>query len=141
MNQRDPVGSNDLLQCRPEGFYEQSFMPARIGDAYGRVVIDFTDEVGEHFGVCLRRKVMRSIAQKRFFDLLVILDYAVMDKREFAALVEMRMSVLISRFAVRCPASVTDPVSAGRGRFGKELRESGDTPRTFPGFNMIAVHD
>src|SRR4051794_10431260 len=116
-------------------------MPARIRNAHGGVVVDFADQVGEHFGVCLGRKVMRSIAQKRFFDLLVILDHAVMDKREFAALVEMRMSILISWLAVRCPASVTDAVSARRGRFGKELREAGDTSRTFAGFNMIAVDD
>ena len=49
------------------------------------------------------------------FERLVILDHAVVDEREFAARVEMRMGVLVGRLSVRGPAGVADAEGPGGG--------------------------
>ena len=95
----------------------------------------------EHLGVGFRGEVVRALPQKRLLDLLVILDHAVVDEREFAALVEMRMGILIGRLAVRRPAGVADAVSARRGRFGHQLGKPGDAAGTFPRLDMVAIDD
>ena len=93
-------------------------MATRISNPNGGVVVDFADQMGEHFSVCFGSEVMRTVPQQRVFDLLVILDDAVVDEREFAALVKMRVSILIGRLAMRRPPGVADAVSPGGRRFG-----------------------
>ena len=71
--------------------------------------------MGEHFGVGFGSEMMcRLRVGAAVLERLVIFDHAVVDERELAALVEMRMGILIGRFAVRGPAGVADAVGAGR---------------------------
>ena len=141
VHQRDAVGADDLLQGGAQRFHEQGLVPARIDHADRGVVINFSHQMREHFGIGLRSEVVRALLQQRVLDLLVIFDHAVVHEGEFAALVEMRMRILIGRFAVRRPASVADAVSARRGRFGEELREPGDAAGAFARLDMLAIND
>ena len=53
VNERDAVSADDLLQRGAERFHQQRFVPARIGHADRGVVVNFPDQMREHFGVGL----------------------------------------------------------------------------------------
>ena len=77
--------------------------------------------------------------QERVLDLLVVFDHPIVDEGELAALVEMRMRVLIGRLAVRRPARVTNAVGTGGGGLGNQFRQASDAAGTFARFNVIAI--
>jgi hypothetical protein len=99
------------------------------------------DEVREDFGVGVGGEVVFAFALQFFAERLVVLDHAVVHERELAALVEMRVRVLVGRFAVSGPPRVADPESA-RGRLGgHEFPEIGDAAGALARLDAIAVHD
>ena len=51
VDQRDAVGADYLLQRRAQCFHEQRLVAPRIDHANGRVVVNFPDQVSQHFGV------------------------------------------------------------------------------------------
>ena len=69
VDQRDAVGADDLLQRSAQRFHEQRFMPARIGHARRGVVVNFADQMGEHFGVGFGGEVVLAIPQEALLDL------------------------------------------------------------------------
>src|SRR6266567_2640566 len=58
-----------------------------------------------------------------FLEFEIILDNAVVDNDDFSGAVAMRVGILLSRTAMRCPARMTDAVSAIKRRFGDDLFE------------------
>ena len=66
------------------------------------------DEVGEHLGIGLRREPM-ALGREPVLDLGVVLDDAVVDQRELAAAVGVRVRVRVVRAAMRRPSRVGDP--------------------------------
>ncbi len=141
MDQRDAVGADDLLQRRAQCFHEQGLVPPRIDHADGRVVVNFPDQMGQHFGVRFGREMVLTLPQKRILDLRIILDHAIVDEGKFTALIEMRMRILIGRLAVGRPTRVTDAVGPGRGRVGHQLREPGDASRALARLDMVTIDD
>ena len=72
---------------------------------------------------------------------LVIFDHAVVDERDFAALVEMRMRIFVGHFAVGGPARVADAVRAG-GRFlGHQFGKVRDASGAFARLDLLPVND
>jgi hypothetical protein len=67
----------------------------------------------EHFGIGFGAKVRVAAADQLIFKRLIILNHAVVDERQFAAGVEVRVRVLVGDFAMRGPACVTDAKRAG----------------------------
>ena len=61
-----------------------------------------------------RSGIVSPSADKLIFERLVIFNHAVVDERQFAAGVEVRVRVLVGDFAVRGPASVTDAEACRR---------------------------
>ncbi len=112
MHHCNAVGADDLLQRRPERLDEKGFVPAGIGHAGGGIVINFSHQMREHFAIGFGSEMMFPFAQQFILDRLVILDHAVVHERELAAFIEMRMRILVGRFAVGGPASVTDSKGA-----------------------------
>ena len=86
-------------------------------------------------------KFVIAVADQLIFQRLVIFDHAVVDERQFPARVEMRMGVLIGRFAVGGPAGVADAESAGRRLFRHQFSERGDAPGAFARLDAVAVDD
>ena len=62
----------------------------------------------EHFGVSVGAKFRVAAANELILKRLIIFDDAVVNQRQLAAGVEMRMRVFIIDFAMRRPARVTD---------------------------------
>ncbi len=68
----------------------------------------------QHFGVGFGAKVRIAIADELIFKCLIIFDHSVMDQRQLAAGVEVRVRIFVSHFAVRGPACVTDAQRTGK---------------------------
>ena len=111
MKQSDAIGADDLLERGARGVDQ-----ARLGILAAELVINAPDQVRQNFGVGVGAKICVAVLDELFFECLIIFDYAIVDERDFAAGVEMRMRVFVVDFAVRGPASVTDAVGSG-GRF------------------------
>ena len=105
VDQRDAVGADDLLQRRAQRFDEQGLVPPWIDHADRGVVVNFADQMRQHFGVGLGGEMMLALPQQRVLDLRVILDHAIVDEGEFAALIEMGMRVLIGRLCRGSPSA------------------------------------
>ena|SRR5437667_4541763 len=76
------------------------------------------DQMSEHLRVGGGAKLVSGL-QEPFLDAVEILDHAVMDDSDAAALVEVGVGVLVRRRAVGGPTRVADPESAG-GRLSLE---------------------
>src|SRR5439155_21828406 len=76
------------------------------------------DEMGEHFGIGGR---LKSVALELLFQSIVILDDPVVHHGNPAALVPMRVGVLVRRRSVGGPASVAEAHDAGH-RFARQHR-------------------
>ena len=63
--------------------------------------------MSQHLRVGLRAKGM-TLAEKLIPQLLKILDHPVMDERQFAALVEMRMRIFVCHQTMRRPPGMSD---------------------------------
>ena len=72
----------------------------------------------EHLGIGLGNELGVSVADQLILERLEILDDTVVDQGKAAGRVEVRMSVLIGRFPVRGPASMTDAEGPRRRAFG-----------------------
>ena len=135
MHHGDAIGAGDLLQGLAHGGDET---PPGIR-ACDRVV-DTPDEVGEDFGIGLRKKDM-ALLQKPTFDRLVVLDDTVVNECEPAAGIEVGVRVRIGRFPVGRPAGVADAAGPAHRVLGDEGLEVGDPPALFTGRENVArVH-
>jgi hypothetical protein len=104
----------------------------------GHVVKNMTDEMRQNFSVGFGAELV-SLAQKLFPKLVEILDHTIVDKRKFAALVQMRMGILIRDTAVRGPPGVSDPGAADNRFSLYQLRQVGDPACTLANFGSPAI--
>src|ERR1700730_6205659 len=105
VNDRDSVSADDLLQGRAHRVHE-----ARLGIFPIKLPVNTANEMGENFRVRVRVKIVVAVLDQLLLESLVILDHAVVNERDFAAGIEMRMRIFIVHLSVRRPASVTDSV-------------------------------
>src|SRR6266404_1311526 len=112
VNDRDSVSADDLLQGRAHGVHE-----ARLGIFPIELPVNAANEMGENFRVCVRVKIVVAVLDQLLLESLVILDHAVMNERDFAAGIEMRMRIFIVHLSVRRPASLTGAGGTSRGFF------------------------
>ena len=108
MHQRDAICADYLPERRAHRVKEPGFFSGRIHCAGARVVVEFADQMRENFRVSFGAKVRIAISDQFIFERLIVFDHPVMDQREFAARVEMRVRILIVHLAVRGPARVAD---------------------------------
>jgi hypothetical protein len=109
-----------------------------FGSRPGHVVENVTDEMRQNFSIGFGAEFV-TLAQELFPKLLEILDHTIVDKRKLAALVQMRMGVLIRDTAVRGPPGVSDPGAADNRFSLYQLRQIGDPPCTLANFESPAV--
>ena len=116
-------------------------MTSRISHADSRVVIDFADQMRQHFGVGLGAEMMFTFLEQGILDLCIIFNHSIVDEGELAAFVEMRVRILIGWLAVSSPTRVTDSIAASgrviRHQFGKPR----DAPRALASLDVIAIDD
>ena len=136
MKERNPVRADHLVERRARRVDEAGFgvLPVRL-------VVNTADEMREHLRIRLRDKGVSVFANQLIANRGVVFDHAVVDECEFAALIEMRMRVVIRDLAVRRPARVTDPVVAARRLVRHQTREICDPPRALPRLDARAVYD
>ena len=98
----------------------------RVADGLEEIaLVAVADQVGEHFGVGLGVEMM-ALALEPGAEGAVVFDDAVVDERDVAGLVEMRVGVDLGRRAVGGPAGVGD---AGGGAL--EKRSAGQSARAW----------
>src|SRR5437764_344225 len=95
----------------------------------------------QNFRVGIGAKLCVAILDELFFEGLIIFNHAVVDERDLATGVEMRVGVFISDFSVRRPARVTYAKGSGRRFFRNQFGQRSDSPGAFPGLDLIAVYD
>jgi hypothetical protein len=72
--------------------------------------------MGQNFSIGVGAKICVTILDQLFFERLIIFDDAVVNERDLAGGVEMRMGILVVDLSVRRPASVADSLRSS-GRF------------------------
>ena len=128
VNDGDAVGADHVFEGAAHGFGQCRAIlcacgrPDRVSGCHVlKFLVIIADEVGEDFGVGLRDEFV-AFGEQAFFELLMVFDDAVVDERDFAGLIEVRMRVLVGRQAVGRPAGVAD---AGRALGGLLAQERG----------------
>ena len=142
MDERDAVSADHLLQRRPHGRHQATLRIDRRRAAIAAGGIKkLANQMRQHFGVRLGNELVLAVAEKVLLQRLVIFDHPVVHQRELAALVEMRMRVLIRRLPVRGPASVADSVGAGRRPRRHQLPQFGNAAGAFARLDLIPIYD
>src|SRR5437016_5133618 len=95
----------------------------------------------QNFGVGIGAKICVAFLNELLLEHLIIFNHAVVDERDFARGIEMRVGVFISDFSVRRPAGVTDAIRSGGGFFGNQFGQRGDSPGAFSSLDLVAVYD
>ena len=116
MEKREPVGADDLLEGKPKRMQQILFI-ARPGHG----IKEMTDEVSQHLRVGFRTEAM-TLTQELILQRLKILDYPVMDERQFPALIQMRMRVFIRNPPMSRPPGVSNPSCTVRRILLNQLR-------------------
>ncbi len=112
MDEGDAIRADHLLKRGANGGEEPCFFLRSIHCTRARFVVEFPDQMGEHFSIRFRAKIAIAILNQLFLERLIIFDHPVMHERKLAAGVEVRVCILVSHFAVRSPARVTDTKAA-----------------------------
>ena len=109
---------------------------AAVGGVTAELVpVDVPEQGGRHFGVGLGLEG-HALAQEFQLELGEVLDDAVVDQGQLAAVGQVRVRVLVRRAAVRGPARVADSREGFRQRAGLQLRdEVAQFARLLPGRN------
>ena len=126
----DAVGADALLQGRAHRLDQPR--PRRLA---ARRVKLLADQVREHFGVGLRMKGV-AFAGELLAQGGVVFNHAIVAEHELAALVGVRVRVLIGHTAVGGPAGVRDADGTGRRRLLDQLGEAGDAADAFADFDL-----
>src|SRR5262249_26172548 len=95
----------------------------------------------EHFRVGIGSKICVAVLNELFLQRLVIFDDPVVNERDFAGSVKMRMCVLVVYFSMRRPTGVTDSIRSGRRFLRNQFGKRGDPAGAFSCFDVIAVDD
>ena len=113
----DAVRAVDLVQRRLNGPLEQRLLrlPVRRGPLGLELVVQVPDQHRQHLGVGLAVELVPLACQK-LLQRGVVLDNAVVDERDAARVVQVRVGVLLRRRAVGGPARVRDAHARVRQR-------------------------
>jgi hypothetical protein len=111
-NDGDPVGADHFAQGVHHGFGQRvQVLFGRgtrrgLSKALADLVVVSANQSGEHLGVGRR---LERLAFKAFLETVEVFDHAVMDHRDPAAGVIMRVRILVGRRSMRGPTGVTNP--------------------------------
>ena len=105
VNERDAVGADHLFQGRAGCVHQPCF-----GILAVQLLINAANQMREHLGISVRGEFVSTFAHELLAQRGVILDHPVVDQRDLAALIKMRVSVFIRNFTVGSPAGVAYPV-------------------------------
>ena len=93
----------------------------------------------QNFRIGLGCKFMIAVATKLLLERLVIFDYAIMNQRDLAGGVEMRVRVLVVDFSMRSPTGMADAERAGGRIFRHQFGQRFDATRALARLDVIAV--
>ena len=96
--------------------------------------------MGEDLGVGLGNELV-ALGQQPLLELLVVFDHAVVDERDLARLIEMRVRVLVGRRAVGRPSGVTDAGGALGGLLREKSRQIVDAASLLAKLEPAVVQD
>src|SRR5436190_9925798 len=95
----------------------------------------------QHFSIGVGSELVTAFALQLFAQRRIIFDHAVVHKRDFSALVKVRMRVFVGHFSMSSPARVADAVLA-RGRFlGHQFGKVRDPSGTLARLDLLPVYD
>src|SRR5580765_1201872 len=95
----------------------------------------------QHFSIGVGSELVTAFALHLFAQRRIIFDHAVVHKRDFSALVEVRMRVFVGHFPMGSPARVADAVLP-RGRFlGHQFGKVRDPSGAFARLHLLAVYN
>ena len=116
-------------------------VPERRGHGVLQIVhVVLTDQVGQNLGVGLGNEGVAA-PEERLLDGPRVLDDAVVDDRDAAALVHVRMGVRRGRGAVGGPAGVSDPDGPQRGLAPELVGQHRELARGFLDPDPVSVDD
>src|SRR5207237_9911647 len=94
----------------------------------------------QHFSIGVGSELVTAFALQLFAQRRIIFDHAVVHKRDFSALVKVRMGVFVGHFSMSSPARVADAVLP-RGRFvGHEFVKVLDPSGTLARLDLLPVY-
>jgi hypothetical protein len=108
MHQRDAVRADYLPKCRANSIEKPGLLSGRVHRAGARILIEFPDQMREHFGVRIGAKIRVAASNQLILKRLIIFDDAIVNQRQLPARVKMRMRVFVIHFAMRRPARMAD---------------------------------
>src|SRR5207244_6939354 len=95
----------------------------------------------QHFSIGVGSELVTAFALQLFAQRRIIFDHAVVHKRDFSALVKVRMRVFVGHFAMSSPARVADAVLP-RWRFlGHQFGKVRDPSGAFARLDLPPVYD
>src|SRR6478672_1679591 len=95
----------------------------------------------QHFSIGVGSELVTAFALQLFAQRRIIFDHAVVHKRDFSALVKMRMRIFVGHFPMGSPARVADAVLP-RGRFlGHQFGKVRDPSGAFARLHLLPVYD
>ena len=126
---RDPVRAFDVLQGPHHGVHQRRALGVQL-----------LDQVREHFGIGLGAEAVAALGERRA-QRARVLDDPVVDQRDGAAAVGVRVGVLRVRRPVGGPARVGEGRRARRQLRAQLLLEHGDLPRRLEHLDAPVAHD
>ncbi len=127
------IGADHLFERRPERLDEPP-----LGVLTGGVVVMFADQMGKHLGIGLGLENM-AFPEEFLAQDGVIFDHAIVNERQFIALIKVRVRVVVGHFPVGGPAGVGNPDMAGGGRFQEKFGQIGDPAAPFAHRNVALM--
>src|SRR2546423_8721099 len=95
----------------------------------------------QHLSIGVGSELVTAFALQLFAQRRIIFDHAVVHKRDFSALVKVRMRVFVGHFSMSSPARVADAVLP-RGRFlGHQFGKVRDPSGTLARLDLLPVYD
>ena len=141
MNERDAVRADHLTKRCANGVKKPDSFSRSVHRARARIVVQFSDQMREHFRVGFRAKVGIAVADEFIFERLIIFDYPVVHERQFAAGIEVRVRIFVSDLTVCGPTRVANAQRTRYRLFLHSLCQRHDTPRTFARLEMSSLYD
>ena len=136
VEQRDGIGALGLARGGQHGVRQQ-FGRQRL--ALGEPLVEvIADQVGQHLRVRLRKELI-AVPEQPVTEGGVVFDDAIVDQRQFAGLVLMRMGIGVAGQPVRRPAGVADAQGTGDGFLLEQLLQAGDPAHAFAHLERAAV--
>ena len=108
MNESDPICADHLPKRTTNSIKKPGSFSGSVYRARARVIVDFSNQMREHFGVRFGTKVGVAAADELIFQFLVFFDHPVVNQRQLATGVEVRMRVFVGDLSMRRPACMAD---------------------------------